>query len=80
MGLIHSGPSCPLGEWNIKSEQEMCASVCMCVCKEATQENSEQQLDRFKFTQDGERRGDEQEQKTMRRSFPHPYFHSESRD
>lgn len=30
--------------------------VCVCVCGEATQEDSEQQLDRFKFTQDGEKR------------------------
>lgn len=37
----------------------MCVRVC--VCKGDTQEDSEQQLDRFKFTQNGQWRGGEQE-------------------
>lgn len=64
--IINSSSWCPPGEQNIKLERETCARVFVCACKRGSREDSEQQLDRFEFTQDGEKMSGDKQKKTIR--------------
>lgn len=61
--IINSSSWCPPGEQNIKLERETCARVFVCACKRGSREDSEQQLDRFEFTQDGEKMSGDKQKK-----------------